>query len=394
MTPRDERPLVLHVVFRLAVGGLENGVINLINWMPAADWRHAILALTDIDENFSKRIQRDDVIFESLHKRPGHLIKQFPQVYSLLKRLRPTIVHTRNLGTLETQVPAWAAGVPVRIHGEHGWDVSDPAGTRIRYQFMRRLYVPFVHQYITVSSHLKEYLVRRVGVDERIIMHLCNGVDSARFAPTLGGRAPIAGCPFVDPDLFVVGTVGRLQEVKDQVNLAHAFVHAMRICPSARDRLRLAIVGDGPLRTPVVQILRDAGLDDLAWLPGERHDVPDVLRGLDLFVLPSRAEGISNTILEAMSTGLPVVATDVGGNSELVDDGITGTLVPASDSARLGDAILTYYKDPTLRRRHAETGRKRIVQKFNLDGMVARQAELYQRLLRAKGYALQASSAV
>src|SRR6185295_1050953 len=142
VSTHDERPLVLHVVHRLAVGGLENGVVNLINRMSAARWRHGILALTDIYEQFRRRIRRDDVVCESLRKPPGHLAKIYPRVYATLRRLQPAIVHTRNFGALEVQVPAWAVGVPARIHGEHGWDVNDPDGTRARYRWARRLYVP------------------------------------------------------------------------------------------------------------------------------------------------------------------------------------------------------------------------------------------------------------
>jgi sugar transferase (PEP-CTERM/EpsH1 system associated) len=389
----DKRPLVLHVVFRFDVGGLENGVVNLINRMSPNRWRHGVLALTDISTNFKRRISRDDVLFETLHKRPGHLVKQYPLVYSVLRRLRPSVVHTRNLAALEVQVPAWAAGVRVRVHGEHGWDVNDPGGHRKRYQLMRRLYVPFVQRYVTVSAHLKEYLVDRVGVAESRIEHICNGVDSERFAPPNEGRETIAGCPFASPDLFIVGSIGRLQEVKDQTNLARAFVHAVKSVPAAAQRMRLVIVGDGPLRAHVNAILSEAGVEHLAWLAGERDDIPQILRGLDLFVLPSLAEGISNTILEAMASGLAVVATAVGGNAELVEDGITGTLVPAAESTRLGDAVLGYFQDQTVLRRHARAGRQRIEQRFSLSGMVARYEQLYARLLKAHADVLAPSSA-
>ena len=106
-----------------------------------------------------------------------------------------------------------------------------------------------------------------------------------------------------------------MQTVKAQPLLAAAFVRALQLQPALRDRLRLVMVGDGPLRAQAQAVLASAGVEQLAWLPGERADVPDVMRGLDCFVLPSLAEGISNTILEAMASGLPVVATDVGGNA-------------------------------------------------------------------------------
>ena len=129
----DARPLVAHVVFRFDVGGLENGVVNLINHMPADAYRHAVISLTEITD-FRRRIVRDDVSFVALEKPPGHAIRIYPRLFSLFRQLRPAIVHSRNLAALEVAMPAWAAGVPVRIHGEHGRDIGDLDGSSRKYQ--------------------------------------------------------------------------------------------------------------------------------------------------------------------------------------------------------------------------------------------------------------------
>src|SRR5712664_1137514 len=139
--------LIVHVVYRFGVGGLENGVVNLINRMPAHRWQHAIVALTEVSAEFAARVERSDVRYIALNKRPGHLVRYYPYLYRLFKELRPAVVHTRNLAALEALVPAWAAGVPVRLHGEHGWDMNDPAGNRRRYRYVRRLYRPFATGY-------------------------------------------------------------------------------------------------------------------------------------------------------------------------------------------------------------------------------------------------------
>src|SRR6266571_7308011 len=157
------QPMVAHVVFRFGVGGLENGIVNLINHLPRERWRHAIVSLTEVSPEFTERIIRSDVHYIALGKRPGHLVRDYPQLLRVFKALRPVIVHTRNLAALEAVVPAWAAGVPVRIHGEHGWDIQDPEGRRHRYRLLRRLYRPFVDHYIALSRHLSEYLEYQVG---------------------------------------------------------------------------------------------------------------------------------------------------------------------------------------------------------------------------------------
>lgn len=381
----QQPPLIMHIVFSFSTGGLENGIVNLINRLPAGQWRHAVVALTDISREFCERIDRDDVVYLAMHKPPGHLARLYPRLHRLFRQYKPAIVHTRNLAALEAMVPAWTARVPVRVHGEHGWDTRDLDGSSSRYKLLRKVYRPFVHHYIVLSKHLQEYLERGIGIQPSSLAQIYNGVDTERFSQPGGERPAIPDCPFTDPGLWLVGTVGRLQAVKDQTNLARAFVDVLHFDPSAAERIRLVMVGDGPLRGDVEKILDEAGVRHLAWLPGERKDIPDVLRGLDCFVLPSLAEGISNTILEAMATGLPVVATNVGGNGELVEEGMTGKLVPAADSKALGKAITEYYRHPQAARRHGHAGRSRVERQFSLERMVRQYENVYLDLLRKSG---------
>jgi len=381
-----EQPLlIVHVVYRFGVGGLENGIVNLVNRMSPRRWRHAVVALTDLSPEFAARIERANVQQIALHKRPGHLIRDYPQLFGLFKKLRPAIVHTRNLAALEAVIPAWAAGVPVRVHGEHGWDIHDPAGIRRRYRIVRRVYRPFVTRYVALSRHLEHYLERQVGVAPATISQIYNGVDTERFYPSLRFRSLIPGCPFGAADQWLIGTVGRMEAVKDPLNLVRAFVRALEIQPSAAPHLRLVMVGDGALRDEADALLGRAGVRDRAWLAGERSDVPEIMRGLDCFVLPSLAEGVSNTILEAMATSLPVVATRVGGNTELIESGMSGTLVPSADSDALARAILGYFGDRATARRHAKAAQRIVDTQFSLRKMVLDYVRMYERALATAG---------
>jgi sugar transferase (PEP-CTERM/EpsH1 system associated) len=191
----DRRPLVVHVVYRFDTGGLENGVVNLINHLPDEAYRHAVVSLTEVTE-FARRIRRTDVRCIALHKRPGHTWWLYPTLLRLFRELRPSIVHTRNLAALEVQPVAWLAGVPWRIHGEHGRDVGDLDGASIRYQRMRRLYRPFVHRYVALSGELRQYLLDKVHVSPERVTQIYNGVDTDRFGPVQGSRVVPAGCPF------------------------------------------------------------------------------------------------------------------------------------------------------------------------------------------------------
>lgn len=381
----DERPLVMHVMYRFDTGGLENGIVNLINHMPGNAYRHAVLALTEVTD-FRERVRRRDVEFIALKKPPGHGVWLYPRLYSLFRRMRPAIVHSRNLAALEVQVPAWAAGVPVRIHGEHGRDVGDLDGSNRTYQRMRKLYRPFVNHYFALSRDLAQYLSDKVNVPDARLTQVYNGVDFGRFCPAVPDAPALAGCPFTAPDLWLVGTVGRMQSVKDQLTLAKAFILALQMAPGLRSRMRLVMVGEGPLRAQSQSLLAEAGMADLAWLPGERGDVPDVMRALDCFVLPSLAEGISNTILEAMATGLPVVATDVGGNADLVVHGETGEIVPADRPAAIADSLVRLATAPDVARAMGAAGRRRAEERFSMHAMVSTYQGVYDQQLRRSAH--------
>ncbi len=283
-------------------------------------------------------------------------------------------------------MPAALAGVPVRVHGEHGWDVQDVAGGKPAHHLQRRLLRPFVHRHVALSGEIRRYLEQRVGVAPHDIAQICNGVDVGRFVPRATSDRAAIDASFAPADAIVVGTVGRLSPVKHQRLLVDAFVAAverLRVdAPAVAERLRLAIVGDGPDRAALEARVAASGIADRIALFGNRDDVPRLMADFDLFVLPSLAEGISNTILEAMASGLPVVATRVGGNAELVVDGATGALVPSDDVDAMAAAIarLRWRRRSACAATAARLAQRAVAQ-FSIDAMVARYAELYDTLL-------------
>jgi len=382
-----DTPLIVHVIHRLAYGGMENGLVNLINRTPPGRARHAIVCLTDYTD-FRDRIQDPDVPVLALGKRAGKDVAAYWRLWRVLRRLAPDIVHTRNLPAVDMVVPAALARVPVRIHGEHGRDVTELAGGQRKYRAIRRAVSPLVDRYIPLSRELEAWLVEEIGVPRARITRIHNGVDTARFRPAEGGRAPLPDAAFAAPDApetVIIGTVGRMATVKNQPLLARAFAAlAARLDARAAARPRLVMVGDGPLRAEAAAVIEAAGLAGQVWFAGDRDDTPALYRGFDVFALPSDTEGISNTILEAMACGLPVVATEVGGNAELVAAGETGRLVPPGDAESMAEALGDYVVDADLRRRHGAAARARIEALFDLDQMVARYLAVYDETLAAK----------
>ncbi len=374
------RALIAHVVHRLAIGGLENGLVNLINRLPEERYRHAVICLTDYD-SFRERITRADVPVHALHKRPGKDLRAYGRLWRLLRDLRPDLVHTRNVGTIDCIGPARAAGVRHVIHGEHGRDMGDLDGENVKQIWFRRLHAPFVDRFVPMSRDLERWLVSRVRISPGRIRQIYSGVDTERFHAAQGAREPLPVEGFAGPSQIVIGSVGRMSPVKDQTTLVRAFLELLDAVPDGRARLRLVHLGDGPLRARALDLLRSRDAERLAWLPGARSDVPDLLRALDVFVLPSLAEGISNTILEAMACGLPVVATRVGGNIELVSEPETGALVEPSNPQAMSAALASLVVSEEPRRRAGAAARARVERHFSLCAMVRAYDELYQSVL-------------
>lgn len=335
---------VVHFIYRLATGGLENVVVQLINHLPATLFRHTVIALTEVDPDFARRIHSPSVDIIALKKPPGQPFALYPRVYGLLRQLQPDVFHTCNLAALEFMPVAALARVPLRVHAEHGLDTAELGNKAAIYLRLRKLYNPFVSRYVTVSIPLQSYLQDKVGVAPQRLSLVSNGVDTAQFRPVQPGDALPADYPFQPGRDWVVGTVGRQIEIKNPLLLVDAFVALVRSGVQGSCRLRLAMVGDGPLRSAIAERMHAAGMQDRLWLPGVRSDVAEVLRALDCFVLPSLSEATSCTLQEAMATGLPIVVTDVGGNADLLEHGACGSLVPSGDVQAMAAEMLRHFQ--------------------------------------------------
>jgi len=373
-------PHIVHVVHRFDTGGLENGMVNLFNTLPAERFRHSVIALTDYTD-FRQRIHAQAVDFHALHRPPGRGLGWTVPMWKLLRKLKPDLVHTRNLAALETQFVAALAGVPARVHGEHGRDVFDLYGQNWKYNLLRRAARPFVSHYIAVSEDLETWLRLAIRVAPRKLHQIYSGVDHVKFCPRPGARPAILPAGFADADSIVFGSVGRMAEIKDYPTLTRAFIELVKVHPERASRARLAIVGEGSSRAVCQRLLQDAGLHHLAWLPGERHDIATIMQALDVFVLSSKNEGISNTILEAMASGLPIIATAVGGNVELVEDKVNGVLVQAEDASAMAQALLAYLDAPQKVTEHGQHARQYAEKRFSIPVMAEAYATVYDQAL-------------
>ncbi len=377
----NDIPLIVHLIYRLDFGGLENLMVERINRMPAGAYRHAVVCLTGYTD-FASKISKPGVGLFALDKQPGLSLGTHAALFRLLRRLRPAILHSYNLSAIEYAPVAMLAGVPVRINGAHGRDAADPQGTNRKHNMLRRLMLPFYDHCYANSADMLAWSRTVIGVPEHKSRLLANGIDADKFRPR-ADASEVRPHGFA-ADAVVIGTVGRIQDVKDHASLLEAFLLLRERLPQLRGRLRLAIVGDGPLLAALRARAAQAGVAELVWLPGARTDVADILRSLDVFAMSSIAEGTPGSALEAMASALPVVGTRVGGIPEVIADGVTGALVPPSDPAALAAALARYAADPALAASHGAAGRERVRRLYDMGAMVAAYQGLYDSLCERK----------
>jgi sugar transferase (PEP-CTERM/EpsH1 system associated) len=369
---------IVHVLHSFDIGGLENGVVNLINCLDWQRYSHVVCCLTRAGRLVT-RLKRQDVQIVELKKTEGHSWWLPIHLARLFKRIGSHIVHTRNWGTIDGIIGARLSRIPIVVHGEHGRTMVEVDGHNPKRTMVRRGLSPLVDRFITVSEELEQWLSNSVGVDRKKITRICNGVDLAEFLT--GQRRDEARAKYhLGQDEFLIGTVGRLDPIKGHVSLMRAFAQLATKYPLAK----LLVVGAGPCYQQLESLKKQLRLNDRIVLLGERDDVSTLLQSLDVYVLPSIFEGISNTILEAMASGLPVVATRVGGNGELIQDGVTGQLIPKQDVAALTEALALYLRQPSLALQHGAAGRRRVEEQFSLPTMVAAYDRLYSGLVRER----------
>ena len=369
---------VVHLLYHFGTGGLENVVVQLINQLPWGEFRHTVIAITDADPAFVKRIERTDVDIIGLQKPPGQPYRLFPRVFRLLRRLKPDVLHSCNVAALEFVPVAALAGVPLRIHAEHGWDMGELGAKATHYRRLRQFYKHFVHDFIAVSTPLHDYLQNDIGIASRRLHLIPNGVDTAVFRPATTIDAKPEGFPFTRGQHWVIGMVGRMVPIKNPLMLVDAFISLIQSNAPGTQNMRLAMVGDGPLMGDISQRMHSAGLADHLWLPGGRGDIAAVLRATQCFVLPSLSEGTSCTLQEAMATGLPIVATQVGGNADLLEGGRCGTLVPSGDAAALANAIMRHYAEDQ-RSTQARAAQQSVQQRYGLPVIISRYRHLFMK---------------
>jgi sugar transferase (PEP-CTERM/EpsH1 system associated) len=375
-------PLIVHVIYRFDVGGMEMLLADCIRRMPSQRYRHAIICISGYS-NFVEKIEGTGTPIYSLDKPAGLGLSAHLRLWKLLRTLRPTILHTYCISAVEYTATGMLAGVLVRLHSEHGRNLNEADGRNLKYNVLRYVMALLMHSCIAVSSDLQRWLAEIVRVPRSKISCISNGVDTDKFSPSsiqLSSGPAYASLP----SRFVIGTVGRVSEVKNQAALVDAFVLLLERFRGNRLELLLTIIGDGPLLTPLKEKISAMGIAHLVWTPGARDDIAEIMKTFSVFVLPSLSEAMPVAALEAMATGLPVVASRVGGLPDIVKENMTGILVSSPSPEYLAEAITEYVQDPDMGKWHGTAGRKFVEQHHGIDRMVNEYLALYDARCRTQ----------
>ncbi len=285
-------------------------------------------------------------------------------LYCLLRRERVSVIQVHGAYLLQFAVlPALMAGTKI-IYTEHA------KHSILRYPRLRwvaKIFSNACLKVVCVSKDLRDFMASTVGVRPSRLQVIHNGIDIERFSCSINeeiGRRNRNQ---------VIGTVARLTEAKDHENLLCAFAAVRKVEPD----VCLLLVGDGELREEVESMISSLRLEDAVEMTGKRSDIPQLLNGMDIFVLPSRREGFPVSIIEAMACGRAVVATDVGGVREIIDDGVDGIIVPPEDHQSLAAALAQLLQDQELRNRLALNARKKVVKLFSEQTMMGKYMRLF-----------------
>ena len=379
--PRIERLRVLHVVSRLGTGGTEYGILKVISGLGEEDFEHRICAVRGTDTEFVNRMNAPARTYSVASTRPG---LQFPlfRLARVMKEFRPHIVHTRNFGSLEGIPAARMARVPVAIHSEHGYELETLGGLPLRRRLFCRGCYAMADAVFTVTRDLRDYHSRQSWRSAHKFRLIHNGVNTERFFPCPERSRQIRQELGIPAGRVVIGSVGRLVPIKDHGTLLRAAENLVR---RGKD-VHVLIVGSGPeLAKLQTSAQASASLAGRVTFPGESDRVAELLNAMDVFVLTSICEGMSNTILEAMASGLPAVVTRAGGNPELVEEGRSGWLFPPRDTEALEQHLLRLIDDTELRQQVGAAARVQVCEHFSLEGMIQRYRDLYLELAARRG---------
>ncbi|MCK4825937.1 glycosyltransferase, partial [bacterium] len=372
---------ILHLLYKLTFGGTERVIVNLAN-NSHRDVDNIICSFTDCDEDFLKELSGTKRVVFSLHKKEGNDFSIPFKIASFCRHHDVDIIHSLGWATYaEGLFAARISGKKCKfIHSFRGKTIEDTINIPQRRILAQHFFSNFCDAIITPSEESRKEYSRLINIDPEKIRVIYNGVDINRFqidnSDSLKENMNEFGLKKED---IVIGSAARFDPVKNIDALVRAFA---RLPKSILEKCKMLLLGDGPELPFVRNTAKDLGVKEKVIFPGMRSDIPKCLSLVDIYVQPSKFEGVPNAVLEAMAAGLPVIATNVGGVPEIVEDGRTGILVEVDDETTLAQSIDLLIEDSGKRRKMGLFGRKRVVFRFSIQKMVSEYEKLYEQIMQ------------
>jgi sugar transferase (PEP-CTERM/EpsH1 system associated) len=361
---------ILYINQSMAMGGIESMIVDFARLLPPDEFDPHV-AVFESGGSLESALNERRVPLHPLNKREGIDLGLLFRLRRLLRTHGIDVIHSHNYSAwLYAGLAARGLGETIHVHTEH----SEVDFFRRRYAAERWLSRMTTHV-VAVSKHVHDVMIREVGIHPARVRLIYNGVDTTRFAPNALARKAVRGALNLSRDQIVIGIIARLATIKNHDLLLRAYAP---LCRKPNNRARLVIVGDGTERGPLGHLAHQLGIAEHVLFLGERRDTPELLNAFDIYVLPSFNEGMNLTLLEAMSSGLPVVVTNVGGNVEMVEEGVTGYLVPSNDIAALSERLRQLTDAPESRARMGRQGREHILRLFDQQVMMDQYLSLYR----------------
>jgi len=368
-------------VNRLDTGGTEYGVLKVMSGLGDSEFEQGLCTLRGFTPKLAEHPLLEKRLFVAGQSKHG---PQFPlfRLARIMKAFRPDIVHARNWGGIEAIPAARLARVPVAIHSEHGYELEMLSGLPIRRRLFRRGVYTMTDQVFTVSQELRKYHARQAWISPDRIRVIYNGVDAQRFRPRPELRLDLRARLGIPADSFVIGSVGRLVQIKDFLTLLRAGECLIRRGVNTC----VVLAGSGP-EMPRLQefVTSSSEIAGRVFFLGVSDHVHDLMNVMDAYVLTSICEGMSNTLLEAMACGLPTVATRAGGNPEVVEENQTGCLFSPRDVNGLAETLYAFAVKKERCAQFGEAARRRILRTFTLERMLNEYCQLYLSLAAKRG---------
>jgi len=393
----DRRPTIAHVLHRLYLAGAEVLAADLARRL--VDRYRCVFVCLDEVGPLGRSLRDEGFVVESLGRKPGIDMQAARAMSSFLEQHRVDLIHAHQYTPFfyasvgRGKLPWFNCGMGLRsqppiLFTEHGRHFPDHR--RIKRVLANQLLLKNDDHVTAVGDFVKQMLIANEGIAAGHIEVIFNGVDPAEFARPSeadAARAEARAKLGLAPTDRVVMQVARFHPVKDHATAIRGFAHALEILkrdehrPHDSGQPLLLLIGDGPEQNAMIDLAKQLGIEKQTRFVGVRDDVAKLLPAADVFCLSSLSEGISVTLLEAMATRLPIVATRVGGNPEVVDHGKTGLLSPRSDHTGFGQHLALLLGDAQQRQRMGEAGQDRLQEHFTQQQMHERYEETYQRML-------------